>query len=504
MNTFLARRSLPGRKPTSTAEMKGTNAMKISRKPILLPCLVLAILIVQFSGCAHYTVNQQIDQIDAIGNFRATSQQESDELLIVLAFSGGGTRAASLSYGVLEALEEVKIQGPTSEVDAQAGTNPLTLLDEVDVISSVSGGSVTAAYYGLYGKRIFEDFKDRFLYHNVNRDLFIQMLKPMNMVRLGSTYYARSDLAADYYDRLLFNGATFGDLRGKDTPALFIQATDIVDGIYFGFTPGYFSLICSDLDSFPISRAVAASAAFPGPFGAITLKNYAGTCGLEPPPWVTEALETRDTTSRVFYVASHMDAYLDSERKAYVHLVDGGVADNLALRGPLEAIIGRGGFHETLRKMGREKIRRIAFIVVNAEKDIQTGWGSSSAGPGILGILGITSSLMISSYNYETIELLRKNMAQWSAESLEGKGQPIDFYLIEVAFKTLHDEEKRKSFSRVSTSFNLPDETVNELIEISRDILYDSEDFQKLVGDIGGKIPSKEPQTVESEGADLD
>ncbi len=83
-------------------------------------------------------------------------------------------------------------------------------------------------------------------------------------------------------------------------------------------------------------------------------------------------------------------------------------------------------------------------------------------------------------------------------KSLEGKGQPIDFYRIEVAFKTLHDEEKRKSFSRVPTSFNLPDETVNELIEIARDILYDSEDFQKLVGDIGGKIPSEEPRILES------
>ena len=43
----------------------------------------------------------------------------------------------------------------------------MRLLDEVDTISGVSGGSFPAAYFGLYGDRIFEDFEERFLYRNV-------------------------------------------------------------------------------------------------------------------------------------------------------------------------------------------------------------------------------------------------------------------------------------------------------------------------------------------------
>jgi NTE family protein len=62
--------------------------------------------------------------------------------LLILAFSGGGTRAAAFAYGVLEELAATPVV---------LGGRPRRLLDEVDLISAVSGGSFTAAYYGLYG-----------------------------------------------------------------------------------------------------------------------------------------------------------------------------------------------------------------------------------------------------------------------------------------------------------------------------------------------------------------
>jgi NTE family protein len=444
-----------------------------------------------FAGCARYPVNQKVEDIESMmsGYMTPTKEERSDELLLVLAFSGGGTRAAALSYGVLETLDEVAISAAGLEGDTAGGDARITLLDQVDMISSVSGGSVTSAYYALYGDQIFVDFKDRFLYHNVNRDLLLGMLNPINMIRLFSPYYGRSELATEYYDKLLFHGATFGDLKGKDTPKIFIQATDIVDGIYFGFTPVYFSLMCSDLDSFPISRAVAASAAFPGPFTAITLRNYAGTCDFEPKPWLTNALEERDTLSRSFHVASHADTYLKPEQKPYVHLVDGGVADNLALRGPLEVILGRGGIEETLEAMGHRKTRRVAFVVVDAGKETETTWGLSPTGPGILGVLGMTSSVMITSYNYETTDLLRRSMEDWSAEAVREGGQPIDFYLMRVAFTELREEEERDYFSGIPTSFSLSDEYVEALIDVAGNILLDSDEFQRLVTDLGGEIP---------------
>ena len=138
-------------------------------------------------------------------------------LLLILAFSGGGTRAAAFAYGILEELAATQVV---------LGGQSRRLLDEVDLISSVSGGSFTAAYYGLYGDRIFRDFETDFLRRPVERELFVQLLRPYNWVRLASPFFNRSRLAAEYYDEHLFKGATFADLERQPGPGILINATD--------------------------------------------------------------------------------------------------------------------------------------------------------------------------------------------------------------------------------------------------------------------------------------
>ena len=202
-----------------------------------------------FVGCAHYPLNPRLEKYDAEVHGKPTfrSPERSEEIMLVLAFSGGGTRAATLSYGVLEALAEVEIPTPQDVASSRESDDPHTLLDEVDAISSVSGGSFTAAYYCLHRKRAFDDFKERFLYHNVNRGLIGRLFLPTNWPKLGSLLYGRSDMAAEYYDRILFEGATYADLWEQNSPELLIQATDISAGARFGFTRYHFSLLCSDL-----------------------------------------------------------------------------------------------------------------------------------------------------------------------------------------------------------------------------------------------------------------
>ena len=163
--------------------------------------------------------------LEAIGPPGRISRQElqtcgkDDDLLVMLTFSGGGTRAAAFSYGVLEALRdtEISIHGRKKR-----------MLDEVDLISGVSGGSFTAAYYGLFGDRIFEDFESRFLKKNIQGDLVSGILfNPVNWAKLSSPYYARSDLAADYYDKYVFDHGTFGDILAHGGPMIVINATDM-------------------------------------------------------------------------------------------------------------------------------------------------------------------------------------------------------------------------------------------------------------------------------------
>ena len=85
------------------------------------------------------------------------------ENLVVLAFSGGGTRAAAFSYGVLEALRRMDLILPNGR--------KIRMLDEVDVITGVSGGSFTALAYGLYGDKLFDSYETSFLKRDVQGEL---------------------------------------------------------------------------------------------------------------------------------------------------------------------------------------------------------------------------------------------------------------------------------------------------------------------------------------------
>ncbi len=61
------------------------------------------------------------------------------------------------------------------------------LLDEVDGISSVSGGSFTAAYYGLFGDRIFIDFEEKFLKRDVQSVAYKSGLVPFELAQIVFT-----------------------------------------------------------------------------------------------------------------------------------------------------------------------------------------------------------------------------------------------------------------------------------------------------------------------------
>src|SRR5262245_314366 len=103
--------------------------------------VIMLLASLALAGCAHYPVNARLERFGVRAGYRfgnlAAWENNSDEVFVVLALSGGGSRAAAFSYGVLEELEKTKIKVAGRE---------RTLLDEIDVISSVSGSSVTAAY----------------------------------------------------------------------------------------------------------------------------------------------------------------------------------------------------------------------------------------------------------------------------------------------------------------------------------------------------------------------
>jgi NTE family protein len=173
-------------------------------------------------ACATRPVNPRIVHYDASSGTqfeRMEWNRGSQQDLVILAFSGGGTRAAAFSYGVLEALRNIEIVGKSGD--------KVRLLDEVDVITGVSGGSFTALAYGLYGEKLFDTYEQRFLKRNVQGELISRFANPLHWGDLASTGWGRSNLAAQLYDEILFKGATFADLERAHGPSIAVSATEL-------------------------------------------------------------------------------------------------------------------------------------------------------------------------------------------------------------------------------------------------------------------------------------
>ncbi len=264
-------------------------------------------------------------------------------------------RAAAFSYGVLQELNATTVP---------VGDRTNQLLTQVEAISAVSGGSFTAAYYCLNGDRTFGTFEPKVLKRDIERALIWRCLWPNNIVRLASPFYGRSDLAASYYDRTIFKGATFGDLaKINDRPFLVINATDLSTGSRFGFTQGSFDLIGSDLSTFPIARAVAASTAVPLILTPVTLRNYSHAPLNAAGPAETADDLLSDSLRRLL---SDLNTYGDSSDRRYVHLIDGGVADDHGLRAFGDFTLLNRGLPQTLARLDLRKVDKVAIIVVDA------------------------------------------------------------------------------------------------------------------------------------------
>ena len=110
------------------------------------------------------------------------------------------------------------------------------------MITGVSGGSFTALSYALYRDRLFDEYEERFLKRNVQGALLGRALNPVHWPRFVGGSAGRSELAADYYDEILFDGATFADLLVRPGPVAIATGTDMetedrdgYDAVQIGF-----------------------------------------------------------------------------------------------------------------------------------------------------------------------------------------------------------------------------------------------------------------------------
>ncbi len=439
-------------------------------------CLVPGLALV-LTACANFSA---VDKPTSRVTPPLTEQIEGDrspDLLVLVGFSGGGTRAAAFAYGVLKTLAN-------TEVMTEKGQR--SLLHEVDVISSVSGGSFTWAYYGLRGDKIFEEFEERFLRKNVEGALIGQVISPLNWIPQMSSIYGRGDVAAEYYDKHIFDGATFADLKRPGAPAVVINATDLATGMRFSFTPAYFDIICADLDQYPLSRAVTASSAVPVLFTPITVKSYAGTCGLEPPAWLAEAAKDEGGSSRKAE-ARILEDYMDRKKRPWLHLVDGGIVDNLGLRSYYNLLRLEGDPRQAFRDLGHPEVRHVLIISVNSFAHKQAKWSIARAAPGLAETIGAISSDQIGRYNYDTLDIVRYAFEHWTKQASTPQ-RPVTFDFVEVSFNVVHNADQRQALNDIGTNFDLEDDQMDLLISAAGEVLRRSPDFQAFLKRTQGRI----------------
>jgi NTE family protein len=413
------------------------------------------------------------------GRAQLVDRSRNPDLLVVASFSGGGSRAAAFAHAVLGELR--------SETFLWHG-KPTNLAAEIDVLAGVSGGSITAAHLALHGlDESLRRFPAEFLATDFQGSLVRSMLSPSNLVRTTSPWFGRGHVLAETFDGALFNGATFGTLAALPSrPYLMIGATDLATGADFDFTSEQLGRLCSSIDRVPLAFAVAASSAVPVLFSPLTLHSHSSLCaqrGLLAPPQPAEMADS----ARVRMIKQEQNA-LGHPGRRYIHLVDGGIADNLGTRRITDYVAQAGGIGPVLRSLGlveeggRSVPRRIVFIAVNAERELRLGMDSSDEVPSTWEVLDALVYAGLGRSSKETSLVFSDAVAQWRREiqTTPGLGSDADIYSIELKLSDISDPSLGERLRTIPTSFRIDPDQLGDLRQAAKASLAASAEFQRL------------------------
>jgi NTE family protein len=240
----------------------------------------------------------------------------------------------------------------------------------------------------------------------------------------------------------------------------------------------------------------------------VTINNYGGTCNYTVPPWVqlfTRSANPPRPAARAIRELKEAETYTDSANRPYIHLVDGGVADNVGMRGVLDALQFLEALHGAGLPTPLDHVRRIIVFVVNSLSSPTADWDRSESPPGTVDILLKATGVPIDHYSYEAVELLKDISARWESmrevRAMAGcstnKDSPIctavrvpqaEIYAIDVSFAALPDAKERGFLNQQPTSFVLTPEAVDRLRAAAGTIIEASPEFQRLLKDVGAKV----------------
>ena len=460
------------------------------------------------AGCAYPIRNDAIVETRSPAyEWKSLAPGELQDTLVIVTMSGGGTRATALAMSVLRAMDKIKLASGAS------------LADEIDIVSSVSGGSVTAGYFALYGTAGLPTLEKDFVRQDGMRAIIVEGLNPVGLAQLATPSKERIDLLVNYLDRQLFHDITFEKLvERKRRPYLILNAADMVEGTPFPFTQYTMDLLCSDLTKVKLSTAVAASAAFPVALSPITLKNYRPCEAIAKPVWLRAAGQTSWYLDppRVAWQRT-ASAYADGQKK-YIHLLDGGIADNLGVSEPYRLLTSDDVPVSLKQDIATGKIRKIVFIMINARSFAGSDLDNSQATPGMLAMLTASIGSSIDRATFSTSERIRnllidrfRGMADDIDREAKKPGPMRDklreiganfrtvannTQFLAVDFDAIADQRCRKTFHSIDTSWALPGNQIDGLNVMGEALLAQNPDFPKVLTAVNAR-PGPPFATVE-------
>lgn len=440
--------------------------------------LALGGLALLLSACSSYRpwINppRQAETAAQADAALAPLQGEPKPVVVAVALSGGGARAAAFGLGVLKGLKAAEFALPGRRT---------SLLDEVIQISGVSGGSILAAHYAAFGDASLERFEPDFLLASFEGRLLRELLWPQRLYQLSSPWYGRSQILAERLDEL-YRGMRFADVRRRPgAPELMITATDLTTGAPFDFTAEQFALICSDLDATPLSFAVAASSAVPLLLSPVTVQNHASHC----PENRIRLLADAEQSYRTQLLKHSMEGYRNASERPFIHLVDGGVTDNLGVRLTLDRLIAGGSMNANFAEAPPGSIRQLVLVTVNAERGLAERIDSSDRVPSTGQVLESLIFGVGARESQITLGILNDDLRRWRRELSATRGQPgspfaadAEIHVINLSLHDERDDRIRDRLLRVPTAFSVEAQDVRELQAAGSRALQASPDFQAL------------------------
>jgi len=446
-------------------------------KRLLLPFALIAGI-----GCAHAPVNKPMTgPVAADYGYRWDNvTRPNDDTFVIVTMSGGGSRAAGFAYGVLQKLKATHVRTGR-------------LVDSIDVVSSVSGGSFMSTYLALNGADKLDQFRKDFLEQNIQGDLVKAIFLPWNFFRLLlSPNFTRIDMAAHVYDNRLYHGATYANMPLR-RPFVIANATEMDLGSQFQFTQEQFDPICSDLSKLPVAYGVASSSAFPGLLVPVAMGNFVEGCSYTPPPWYANGALNNMVNGRRYVFYQNLAALRDPKRPN-LHLMDGGIADNIGLRGPYQSLMsldtlqvpgGKGGL-SVLRMINNRVVKRVAVIIVDAKTENPLILDKSAKTPNLINVLSTISTTPLANYSFETVELTIESIRQFMKDQRAAAPGAFDveFYPIYVGFSADPKSDERRDLNKIGTNFSISKQDIDLLVDGAAHILDASPDFQRLVHDL--------------------